>query len=231
MLRLIGFFVLAALLASLLGHLPLVGVLFRSTGIFGILIVSALLAAVFTRIGERMLMARKSASQIRTLAAVDSAHNQGKIGVLYMAQGRARKALPYLERAASGEPGVADWHYRLAQARLALGQREAALADLERCTRIDDEHAYGAALRARAATLNDLGRPAEALDVLAEVERNHGPSAESAYRRGRALRALGRKAEARSAFEEALHLASQATRYQRAEAGRWALRARLARIL
>src|SRR5687767_890261 len=119
MLRLVGFFVLALLLASLLGHLPVVGVVFRSTGIFGILIASALLAALFTRLGERMLLARRSAAQIRALSAVGSAHNQGKVGALHLAAGRARKSVPFLEAAVRGEPGVAEWHYRLGQAHLA----------------------------------------------------------------------------------------------------------------
>ena len=45
MLRLVGFFVLVALLATLLGKLPWIGPLFDHTGIFGLLLVAASPAA------------------------------------------------------------------------------------------------------------------------------------------------------------------------------------------
>src|SRR6185503_14959068 len=101
---------------------------------------------------------------------------------------------------------------------------------LERCVALDEEHAYGAAQMRRAECLLRLARAQDSLDVLALFERNHGPSPESAFRRGLALRALGRKKEARAAFVEVGDLARRATRYQRKTAGWWALRAGFARL-
>ena len=46
MLRLVVFFVTAAALAALLGHLPLVGPLFAHTGFIGILVSAAILSAI-----------------------------------------------------------------------------------------------------------------------------------------------------------------------------------------
>jgi tetratricopeptide (TPR) repeat protein len=172
---------------------------------------------------------RKLRAQVRTLSAVESAHNQGKLGALLLSRGRAREALVHLELAVSGEPRVAEWHYRLGLARLALRDAAGALAALERCVALEEEHAYGVAQLRRAECLQRLTRHAEALDVLALQERNHGPSPESAYRRGCAERALGRRAEARVAFAEVGELARRATRYQRRGATLWALRATLAR--
>lgn len=231
MLRLAGFFALAVLFAAVLGHLPIVGPLFRSTGIFGVLIAATLLSAFFTRLGGRAVRNRKTRSQVRTLAAVDSAHNHGKIGALYLARGSARRALAHLKRAVEGEPAVAEWHYRLGIARLRTQNGRGALEALERCTELDPEHAYGAALMRQAEALQMLGRYRDALAVLATLERNHGPNPESAFRRGRAHRALGERDEARAAFQEVGSLARQATRYQRGQAGLWSLRARLARFL
>jgi tetratricopeptide (TPR) repeat protein len=229
-LRVIGFLVLALVLASLLGHLPVVGVFFRGTGILGVLLSAALLSALFTILGQRLLGARRVRSEVQRLAAVDSAHNHGKIGALYLARGRARAAREHLARAAAGEPQMAEWHYRLGLAELALGEYEQALAALERCVALDEEHAYGGAQMRRAEALGRLGRPREALAALALLERNHGPSPESAFRRGRAHAALDERDAARAALREVAELARKAPRYQRARAGLWAFRARLSSL-
>jgi len=230
-LRLIVFFVVAAVLAAVLGHLPLIGPLFAHSGLIGILISAALLSAVVSRFGERMLSSRKLRGELRALGAVGNAHTHGKMGALYLARGRPRAALEHLEDAAQGEPQVAEWQYRLGLARLGVRQLEPALAAFERCVALEEEHAYGAAQMRRAECLQRLGRQEEALDALRAHEANHGPSPEGAFRRGRALRALGRKREARAAFAEVAELARRAARYQRRSAGLWALRAGLARFV
>jgi tetratricopeptide (TPR) repeat protein len=229
-LRLIGFFVLAAVLAALLGHVPLVGPLFRHTGLIGILIAAALLSFVMTRVGERLLSGRKLTAELRALGAVGNPHSHGKMGALYLARGRPRAALAHLEEAAAGEPAIAEWHYRLGLARLELGEVAEALVAFERCVALEEEHAYGTALLRRAECLQRLGRSADALVALELHERNHGESPEGSFRRGRALAGLGRKPEARRAFERVVELAAKATRYQRAAATGWALKARLARL-
>ncbi len=231
MLRVVGFFVLATLLAWVLGYVPLIGPLFRHTGILGILLTAALLSAVLTRVGARLYSARKLRSELRALAEVGNAYNRGKMGALYLARGRPRAAREHLEEAVRGEPEVAEWHYRLGLARLATRDVAGALAAFERCVEREQEYAYGAAQVRRAECLQRLGRAAEALTALAVFERNHGPSPEASFRRGLALRALGQKAEARAAFAEVGELARKATRYQRKSASWWALRAGFARIV
>ena len=231
MLRLVGFFVLVAVVASLLGRLPWIGPLFDHTGIFGLLLVAALISVVAGRVGERLVASRKLRAELRSLSAVGNAHTQGKIGALYLARGRARAALAPLAEAVRGEPDVAEWHYRLGLAHLALRDLQAALAEFERCVEIDEEHAYGAAQLRRAECLQRLGRAEAALEVLTLFERNHGPCPETAFRRGRALRALGRRDQARASFAEVGELARRATRYQRRSATLWALRANWARFV
>lgn len=231
MLRLVAFFVLALMLASVLGHVPLVGPFFRHTGVFGVLLAAAVLSAVLTRVGARVWVTRKMRGELRLLAQVGNARNHGKMGALLLARGHARESLAHLEEATRGEPEVAEWHYRLGLARLASADPAGALAALERCVALEEEHAYGAAQMRRAEALQRLRRADEALAVLCLFERNHGPSPESAFRRGRARRELGQRAEARAAFAEVNALARAATRYQRRSAGWWALRAQLARLV
>lgn len=225
MLRVIGFLVLAVLLANVLAHLPLVGPVFRSTGIFGIWIAALLLSLAVTRLTAVTVRRRKDAHEVRRLEAVDSAYNGGKLGSLYLAQGRARRAIEPLQRAVAGEPEVAEWHYRLAQALAKTGDRDGALASIERCLALEEEHAYGQAQLQRAAWSLAAGRADDALEALATFERNHGPTPESAYRRGRAQRAAGNREEARRAFGEVAGLTAQAPGYQRRAALLWSLRA------
>jgi tetratricopeptide (TPR) repeat protein len=227
--RVAAFLLGTLVLTGLLGNVPVVGPLFRGTGLLGLFVAAALLSAVLTRIAERLLSARRLRSEVTALGAVGSARNLGKIGALYLARGRPRAALLPLEQAAQGEPEVAEWPYRLGLANLATGALAPALAAFERCLALEEEHAYGAAQMRKAECLARLGRAEEALAALARFERNHGPSPESAFRRGRALRALSRASEARAAFSEATELARGAARYQQRSATVWALRASLAR--
>ena len=90
---------------------------------------------------------------------------------------------------------------------------------------IDEEHAYGQAQNSLAQALLALGQGEEALAVLDTVERNHGPQPETAYRRGKTLRALGRGPEAKASFSEVGRLAAQAPKFQRGDARAWVFRA------
>ncbi|MEM7306192.1 MAG: tetratricopeptide repeat protein [Planctomycetota bacterium] len=225
MLRLIGFFVLALILSRVLGFLPIVGPLFARTGIFGIWITALLLAWWLSAYGERMVQRRRDRAELRRLEAVDSPHNHGKAGSLLLAQGRAQRALPHLRQAFAGDPESAEWAYRLGDASLRAGRLDDAREALEHCVGLDEEHAYGAAQMRLAETLLAQGEEERSLEALKVVERNHGPSPESAYRRGLALKAQGRKDEAKAAFGEVSSLASQAVKYQKRAATSWVLRA------
>lgn len=230
MLRLVGFFVLSLLLATLLGHVPVIGPLFRHSGILGVFLAAALLSFTLSRLGERLVTARKLKAEIRALGVLDSPHHRGKLGALLLSRGRARAAREHLVAAIEGEPDSVEWRYRLGLAELACGALEPALAAFEACVSRDEEYAYGQAQLRRAECLLRLGRAEQALVALERHARNHGETPEGLYRRGRALAALGRKDEARTVLERVGALAAKSTRYQRAEARSWALRARLARL-
>ena len=228
--RLIGFFVLAWLLAGLLGQLPVVGPYIQRTGCLGIWVAAMLLSWGVGRWGNFAFQARRDASAVKQALAVDTPTGHGKVGSLFLAQGRARKALPHLENAAEGEPEIAEWHYRLGLARLALGLHAEAHSALQACLELDGEHGYGGARMRMAEVFAQGGHHESALKALEIYERNHGPGPESAYRRGLSLRKLGQKDEAKRAFEEVPKLAQELARYQKQASTQWVLKARLASL-
>jgi len=227
-LRLAGFFLLAIVLASLLGQLPLIGPLFARTGCIGIWISAMLLSWAFTKLGQRAYRLRRDAGEIHRLKAVDSPHTHGKLGTLYLNQGRKKRALEHLQKAVDGEPDVTEWHYRLGCALLASGDAAGAAEAFGHCVDLDEEYAYGAAQMRLAEALTREDRHAAAIEALETLERNHGPSPESAYRRGVAHKAEGDRDAATAAFHDVGRLASEVARYQKKSAFGWTSRAWMA---
>ncbi len=229
MLRLVGFFLLTLVALQFLRQIPLLGALFEIPflGFWGAVI---LVSLAFSAGARAAVDGRRRKALERSFGAVDTPHNRGKLGSLLLNQGRARRALEHLTAAVAGEGEVTEWSYRLGQAELRLGQTAGALLALERAAQMDEEHGYGGVLLALAEARRRSGDAAGALTALERFERNHGPKPESAFRRGRALAALGRGAEARAAYEAVFELAAAATKYQRREARVWQLKAALARL-
>jgi len=222
-LRLIGFFVAVVVLMNVLRQVPGIGGLFH--GFFAFWIVAILLSAALSRLSKAGLERHKYARQVRELGTVESPHNQGKLGSLLLASGRAKRAIPHLERAVAGDPETVEWHYRLGLALLRAGRAKDACVELGRVLELDDEYGYGAVqLRAAEAALI-MGDAQAALTRLAVFERNHGPRPESAYWRGVAHKQAGDRAAAKQAFGEVSHLASEGARYQGSENRRWIARA------
>lgn len=232
MLRLVGFFLLVfvtlGLARSLLGGVPVIGTLLGMPFV-GFWIVAIALSAGASRLASRALDRRQAQRLVSQLGAVETPHNQGKLGSLLLAQGRARHAIEPLEKAVAGEPEVAEWHYRLGCALLDTGRKPEALAALDRALSLDEEHAYGAAMLCSIELVQDMGEHAQASARLKRYELNHGPSPESAFRRGQSLAAAGNAAAAREAFDEVPRLIGQLAQYQRKGTAAWQLRARLAR--
>jgi len=183
------------------------------------------------RLGTAAGHRRRFQRMRRDLGQVDTPHNRGKLGALLLSQRRCAQAVPHLEAAVAGEPQSAEWRYRLGCAYLGARRREEAVEALTAAAELDEEHAYGAVLLRLVEALHGSGRHEEALAQVERFERGHGPTPESAYRRGLAHKALGRKDEAAASFDEVSRLAGGAARYQRAEARRFALRAFLARVV
>jgi len=177
----------------------------------------------------RAVRMRTIRSRTRELGATDTPHNQGKLGSLLQQNGSNRRAIGPLRNAVGGDPGVADWPYRLGCALLATGSPTEAVEALRQAASIDEEHKFGQVLLKQAEAEVRAGLVEEALATLVRFERNHGPSPEWAYRRGVALAKAGRKPEARESFSEVARLASQGAGFQKKSARGWVVKAFLAR--
>jgi hypothetical protein len=229
-LRLIGFFLLVLAVMQLLRFVPFLGPIFRVPflGFWGAAI---LCSAVASKLASDAVDRRRFRNRAQDLAAVDTPHNQGKLGLLLLSSGRARAAIEPLTRAVAGEPDSAEWSYRLGCALLEARRPGDAVAALERTARIDEEYAYGAVQLRLAEALRASGKHAEALAALERFERNHGDNPECAYRRGQVLKALGRRDEAVKSFARVPDLARTSARFQRGAARGWIVRAFLARLV
>jgi len=218
-LRLAGYVLAVFALIWVLRFVPGLGWLF-SIPFLNFFLAAAILSAGIGWWTSRAVERRRARRVEREFGAVDTPHNQGKLGAHLLAAGRARQAVPHLARAAAGEPDRAEWHYRLGAARLAVGEANAAVLDLERAVETDPEHAFGAPwLRLSEARLAS-GDAQAALQAAEQFERHYGPTAESAFRRGQGLRALGRRDEARAAFGSVSELARTHARGVRRD-GAW----------
>jgi hypothetical protein len=228
-LRLIGFFVLVMLVLQGLRFLPFLGPLFRIP-FFGFWIAAILCSVVLSKLASDTIDRRRLKNRERDLSAVDTPHNQGKLGLLLLTSGRPRAAVEPLRRAAAGDPQSAEWAYRLGCALLESGRPKEAVPELSRAAHADEEHAYGAVQLRLGEALQACHREGEALAALDLFQRNHGDSPESAYRRGSVLKSMGRKSEASESFARVGQLARTSASFQRNAARGWAWRAFWARL-
>jgi len=227
-LRMLGFFAGSVALLLVLQRLPGIGGLFR--GFFGFWLAAILFSVLAERLAHALLVRQRFSRATADLGHVDSPYNQGKLGSLLLSSGKAAQAVEPLRRACAGEPESAEWAYRLGQALLSTSRADEALASLQRALALNPEHAYGEVHLALARAHLELRRDSDALATLARYEREHGPSPESAYHRGVALRMGGDRAAAKAAFREVGELASRAARFQRKAQQLWVWKARLARL-
>ncbi len=214
MLRLVGYFALVFLVLFVLREVPVLGDLFRIP-FLGFIVASVLVSAAISWFAMRTVDGGRQRAMVGRLGTVDTPHNQGKLGSFVLAQGRARKAIPHLEKAVLGEPESAEWNYRLGMAYLATRRHSDAVKPLETATRLAPEHAYGAPwLRLSEARLCS-GDGEGAVEAVTHFERERGASPESSYRRGLAMRKIGRGNDAKAAFDEVARLAEQSARFQK----------------
>lgn len=227
--RLILFFVVVLVVLQVLRHVPVIGGIFQIP-LIGFWLAAILVSAVGSKLAADWVDRRKKRALERQLGVVDTPHNLGKLGALLVAQGRHKQALEYLAKAIEGDPDTPEWYYRAGCALLGLSRFDDAVDALEACAERNEEHAYGAVLLRLAEAWLGRGQPDRALEVLERFERNHGPSPESTYRRGLALKKLGRRDDARSALAEVSRLANTATGLQKKGAWSWVLRAWVAQF-
>lgn len=229
MLRLVGYFLTVFAVLWVLRQVPILDRIF-GIPLVGFFLAAILVSLVGARLGAVMADRVKQRRLERELGNVDTPYNRGKLGVLLQKQGRHREALPHLEAALEADPTSDETTYRLALARLGSGDAAGAAATLDALLARDEDFAYGQGLLALSRARLAAGEARAALDAVERHDRSLGPTPESAYRRGKALRGIGDRGAAARAFASIGGISGDLPAYQKREAAGWWLRAQLARF-
>jgi tetratricopeptide (TPR) repeat protein len=207
MLRLIGFFLLVIVTMQVLTILPVVGPLMQSLGFFGFWFVAMFVGWYLNALGAGLLAKRKFSASVRELGNVDTPRNQGKLGVLLLESGKPRAAIEPLLVAYRAQPESQEWRYGLGRAYLAVSSYDDSAEHFQAVATLDASYGYGRVLlglaEARIGTATETNQKGAdiALQALDRHDQDRGANPESALLRGLAFKHLGRKDEARAAFE------------------------------
>ena len=229
MLPLVGFFLLTFALLWVLRQIPGLSAIF-GIPFLGFFLASILVSALLARYGSQAVDRRRIRRAAIQFGAVETPHNQGKLGSLMLASGRAKAAAECLARAVAGEPESLEWRYRYGLALLRSGRPAQAASEFDVVVARDEEYAYGDMLLRLAQARQETGDPARALEALERHQRAQGDTPESLYRRGLALRALRRSDEARTALARVGEIASKRASFQKRSDTKWVLLSWLRRV-
>ena len=125
-----------------------------------------------------------------------SVGNYEELGDLYLDDGQYAKARACFDRVITPRTDAADPYYRRGLAEMALGDHQAAVADLEQTVRMDPKYDYQRAAGLLAHELGAVGRTDEALAQFAAVTETSTLS-ETQYNYAALLASSGRTAEAK----------------------------------
>lgn len=122
---------------------------------------------------------------------------------LWLAQGRARRALPRLEEALARDPGSAELHYLRGLCLLRSGEPARAIEDLVEVVHLDPRLGYGEPYLYAADALIELARWDDAEDALERFLDAQRSSVEGWYKLARVRRARGDREGSGAALREA----------------------------
>jgi hypothetical protein len=125
-----------------------------------------------------------------------SVGNYEELGDLYLDDGQYAKARACFDRVITPRTDAADPYYRRGLAEMALGDHQAAVADLEQTVRLDAKYDYQRAAGLLAHELGAVGRTGEALAQFAAVTETSTLS-ETQYHYAALLASSGRTGEAK----------------------------------
>ena len=220
--QLVGFFLLTFAVLWVLRQIPGLSAIF-GIPILGFFLAAILVSALFARVGSSMVDSRRFRRAAIQFGAVETPHNQGKLGALMLAAGRAKQAAEHLARAVAGEPDSLEWRYRYGLALLRSGRPAQAASEFDVVVARDEEYANGDMLLRLAQARQETGDPARALEALERHQRAQGDTPESLYRRALALRALRRSDEARAALAKISVVASKRASFQKRADSKWVM--------
>jgi len=148
--------------------------------------------------GAVQVFPRRKRIRYLEAAVVDnpSVGNYEELGDLYLDDGQYAKARACFDRVITPRTDSADPYYRRGLAEMALGDHQAAVADLEQTVRLDPKYDYHRAAGLLAHELGAIGRTDEALGQFAAVTEISTLS-ETQYNYAALLASSDRKGEAK----------------------------------
>lgn len=144
-----------------------------------------------------------------------------QLGLIYQQRRNFTEARKCFEEAIAIDKQEAEPHYQLGRVLRAQGQLPEALEQLKTAAAIDNKLAQSEVLRETGATLLDLGRDAEAKDILREYTNRRNFDPEGWYWLGLALSRLGDNAGAREALGQSIESVRTAPPHLRRQVSRW----------
>lgn len=144
-----------------------------------------------------------------------------QLGLIYERRRQYEDAEASFRRAVAIDPQEADAQLHLGRALRAQGRSSEALPHFQAALASDPRVSRQEGWRDLGATLLDLGKPEEACPPLERYIHAREYDPEGLFYYGSALRALGRNAEARQAFEQAIAAVHSAPKYRRGQLRRW----------
>jgi tetratricopeptide (TPR) repeat protein len=149
---------------------------------------------------------REAQARLRHL---ETAADHFVAGRVLLQQGRVREAAMHLDRAVHIDPHHAGSRYYLGLALAKVGQLQEAADQLVAAVQLDRSHAFGAALLELGIVLGRGGADAQAVEILAQHEREFGEHRRAMLHRARALHRLGRRDEALEVLRRAARPAAE----------------------
>jgi len=149
-----------------------------------------------------------------------------QLGLIYQQRRDYEQAKKCFEEAIAIDKQEAEPHYQLGRVLRAQGNFGEALEHLKTAAAIDNKLSQSEVLRETGATLLDLGRDAEARDILREYTSRRNFDAEGCYWYGVALSRLGENQAAKEALQQSIESVRTAPSHLRRQASKWESAAR-----
>lgn len=147
------------------------------------------------------------------------AHYQ--LGLIYQKRRQFTEAIARFQKAIEIDPTEAEAQFQLGRIAREQGRFEDAIGYLKTAAGLNEKLASGEVWRELGAAYVGLGRFEEAAEALGKYTQRRSYDPEGLYWYGKALKALGKEAEAREAFGSCVEAVDTMPKHRRAEVRKW----------
>lgn len=146
---------------------------------------------------------------------------QYQLGLIYQERRQYTEAIQRFKKAIEIDPGETDAHFQLGRIAREQGRRRDALQHFEVVLNQDEKHSQSEILRELGAVYLSAGQYEDARGFLEQYVAQRPYDPEGLYYIGQSLEGLGRIADARAKYEQAVEAARTAPRYRRRVTAKW----------